>query len=168
MGNKFRKWLGGGGGGGGGGVKIVKPNETKKEIKIVMVGDATVGKTALVVNYKSGTFNAEYTPNLLDVYRGERDYNGENISLHIHDTSGDPLLGELRQVTYNRTDCFMLCFAVDNRNSFDNVQTKWKIELANSMPRTPILLVATKIDKMNAPGAITEREMEEIMNTVSA
>ena len=62
----------------------------------------------------------------------------------------------------------MLCFAVDNRNSFENVQKKWKIELANSMPKTPILLVATKMDLKNSPGAVTEQEMEEMMTRVSA
>jgi GTPase SAR1 family protein len=42
----------------------------------------------------------------------------------------------------------VICFAIDSKDSLDNVRTKWITEVHKfrSDPRTPILLVGTKID----------------------
>ena len=43
---------------------------------------------------------------------------------------------------------FILCFAVDNKDSVDNVRVKWIKEINDNKPSpdTPVMLVATKID----------------------
>ena len=63
----------------------------------------------------------DYEPNVLDVFRGPKNLDNQEILLEIHDTSGDPHLGVNRQVVFNKTDCFMLCVAVNNRTSYENV-----------------------------------------------
>ena len=40
----------------------------------------------------------------------------------------------------------MVCFAVNNRNSFEKVSEKWVPELKKYCPGVPILLVGTQID----------------------
>ncbi|CAG0878878.1 unnamed protein product [Darwinula stevensoni] len=44
------------------------------------------------------------------------------------------------------TDVFLLCYAVNSRPSYDNVMLKWQPELRHHCPRTPIVLVGTKLD----------------------
>ena len=39
-------------------------------IKIVLVGDTTVGKSCLIRNYLDNTYSDEYEPTVLDVYKG--------------------------------------------------------------------------------------------------
>eukprot|EP01099_Mayorella_cantabrigiensis_P004013 TRINITY_DN3007_c0_g1_i1.p1 TRINITY_DN3007_c0_g1~~TRINITY_DN3007_c0_g1_i1.p1 ORF type:complete len:132 (-),score=27.56 TRINITY_DN3007_c0_g1_i1:25-420(-) len=41
---------------------------------------------------------------------------------------------------------FLLCFAVIDPSSFENVKDKWIKELEEFCPKTPVLLVGTKID----------------------
>ena len=46
-----------------------------------------------------------------------------------------------------QTTCFLLCFSVSARASFDNIKTKWAPEVRHHMPHTPIILVGKqKID----------------------
>lgn len=45
-----------------------------------------------------------------------------------------------------QTDCFLLCFAIDNPASFANVELKWIGELKHHCPQAAILLIGTKSD----------------------
>ena len=65
---------------------------------------------------------------MLDVYRGTKNVMKRQISLEIHDTSGDDSLGINRQVQYNRTDIFMICVAANSYDSFESVD-KWAREI---------------------------------------
>ena len=116
-----------------------------KDVKLVLVGDTTVGKSCLIVNYQQQVFSEDYEPSVLDVFQGKRTFEGQTIGLEVHDTSGDPHLGVNRQVCYNRTDCFMLCVAVNARTSFENL-IRWKTEIRQVCPDTPIILIGTKSD----------------------
>ena len=115
-------------------------------MKIVLVGDASVGKSCLIENYRTGNFNENYETNVLDVFRGPKPFKGRTINLEIHDTNGAPELSDVRQVAYNGTNCFMLCVAVDNRDSLNNVR-RWIGEVRTICSEAQIHLVATKIDK---------------------
>ena len=42
----------------------------KIEIKVVLVGDTAVGKTALITNYLHNKFVENYEPTVLDVFKG--------------------------------------------------------------------------------------------------
>ena len=64
-----------------------------KELKIVLVGATTVGKSCLIRNYKDQIFEDNYEPTVLDVFRGPKAYKGKQVMLEIHDTSGDQYLG---------------------------------------------------------------------------
>ena len=42
------------------------------KIKVVLVGNTTVGKSALITNFLNNTYSDDYEPTVLDVYRGEK------------------------------------------------------------------------------------------------
>ena len=52
-----------------------KSSEPQK-IKMVLVGDTSVGKTCLIHNYLHNQFSDEYEPTVLDVYRGTKNVKG--------------------------------------------------------------------------------------------
>ena len=64
-----------------------------KLIKMVLVGDTSVGKSCLIRNYLDNTFSDEYEPTVLDVYKGTKAVRKRQIDIEIHDTSGDEHLG---------------------------------------------------------------------------
>ena len=100
---------------------------------------------------------------MLDVYKGPKNINKHRVMLEIHDTSGDEHLGTNRKVVYRGSDVFIICLAVDNRTSLENVG-KWKNEVkeADIDDDTPIILMATKMDlreQLNDP--ITADEVKK-------
>ena len=82
---------------------------------------------------------------MLDVYKGKREIDGHYVEIEIVDTAGDYLLGTNRALVYPNTDCFMLCVAVDNRETLERVNA-FKIEIVTVVPCIPILLIGTKTD----------------------
>lgn len=50
--------------------------------------------------------------------------NGEQIGLGLFDTDASEDCNRLRPLSYPQTDVFLLCFAVDNPDSFENARGK--------------------------------------------
>ena len=100
-----------------------------KNVKIVVVGDNNVGKSSLIACYtqQARPFD-DHFPTVFDVFKGLKQLEGKQIKLEIHDTSGDTHLSINRQICYNSTDCFMICVALNNLTSLENV-LKWRTEI---------------------------------------
>ena len=57
----------------------------------------------------------------------------------------------LRPLSYPDTDVILMCFSVDNRDSLENIQSKWIPEIEHFCPNVPYLLIATKKDLRTDP-----------------
>lgn len=67
-----------------------------KDVRLAVVGEAGVGKSALTVRFITGRFLHHYNPTLEDEYRCKLDADGRQQSLVIMDTAGQ--VRELRVV----------------------------------------------------------------------
>ncbi|XP_042899433.1 ras-related protein ced-10 isoform X1 [Parasteatoda tepidariorum] len=125
-----------------------------RAIKLVVVGDGTVGKTCLLISYTTGAFpDEEYVPTVFDNYAGCMEIDNIRVSLTLWDTAGQEDYERLRPLSYPGTDGFLLCFSVDNNRSYENISTKWYPEIRHLCPTTPFILVGTKTDlRENAEG----------------
>ncbi|KAG7158853.1 Ras-related protein ced-10-like, partial [Homarus americanus] len=118
-------------------------------LEITVVGDGTVGKTCLLISYTTGEFPEEYVPTVFDNYAGNHTVEGRSYPMMLWDTAGQEEYERLRPLSYPGTDVFIVCFALDNRASFENVTSKWLPELQQHCPKVPVILVGTKKDVRN-------------------
>ncbi|KAI8058326.1 P-loop containing nucleoside triphosphate hydrolase protein [Syncephalis plumigaleata] len=119
--------------------------------KIVMVGDAAVGKTALLSIHTAGTFPDDHEPTIFDNYLQETWVDGDAYRLSLVDTAGQEALGAVRSLSYADTHVVILCFSVDRPETLANAMTSWSSELAELCPGVAILLLATKCDLREDP-----------------
>ena len=68
----------------------------------------------------------------------------------LWDTAGQEGFERMRILSYENTNCFIVCFSVADMVTFDNVGYKWLEELRQHRPEAKILLVGTKADLRNA------------------
>ena len=122
---------------------VARPKDFK--VKMVLVGDTSVGKSSLITNYLSNQFNEEHEPTVLDVYKGTKAVQKRQIELEIHDTTGDPELNNSHPLQYNNADVFMVCTSAVDTNSFNNIQ-KWIVNIRMIHDDRPIILCLTKKD----------------------
>ena len=122
--------------------------------KLVLVGDACVGKTALCVAYANMFTSSWCEPNVFDDYKITVEVDGKPFSLMITSTSGLEDYDRLRPLSYPHTDVVVVVFSVVHPNSYYNVTKKWIPEVKFHMPKTPIVLVGNKTDQRNDPGCL--------------
>ncbi len=124
-------------------------------LKFVTAGDTAVGKTTLLTRYVRGTYPWDCIPLVFESWVDSRVVDETDIDIELWDVAGGEAYDQLRPLSYHMTDMFLLCFSVDEPQSFVNVKERWYPELSHHCPRTPILLIGTKEDLRDDPQVIS-------------
>lgn len=115
-------------------------------LKIVLVGAEAVGKTSLLIRFHQNSFPGLYVPTVFDSYWKEMSVDGNEYGLLLWDNSGNDDYIRLRPLSYPQTDVFLVCFDINNRDSFTKLQTTWLPEVKRYQNGTPIIIVGNKMD----------------------
>ena len=116
-------------------------------VKCVVVGDGAVGKTSMLLCYTTNTFPTDHMPTIFDNYsKNVTLADGRVVNLGLWDTAGQDEYADFRPLSYSAADCFVVAFSLIDRRSFKNVELKWLSELRSKAPKTPIVLIGTKLD----------------------
>lgn len=122
-----------------------------RSIKMVVVGDGTVGKSCLLISHTTGCFpKGEYIPTVFENYAETTQIDGVKVNLTLWDTAGQEDYERLRPLCYPGTNVFLLCFSVDSITSYNNVASKWQPEVRHHCPKAAFVLVGTKTDLRNS------------------
>ena len=137
-----------------------------KHLKVVAIGDGTVGKSCFLIMISHGCFPHEYVPTAFENY--SLNYTAENnyiFDIELWDTAGQEDYDRLRPFSYPQTDVFLLCFAIDDPASLSVIHDKWRPEVSHHCPGTPVVLVGLKKDLRNDPRTLErlrERQLEPV------
>jgi len=114
--------------------------------KLVVLGDGACGKTSLLNVFTRGYFPQVYEPTVFENYVHDIWIDNHQIELSLWDTAGQEDFARLRSLSYTDTHVIMLCFTVDNRDSVENIESKWMEEITEHCHGVKIVLVALKCD----------------------
>ncbi len=115
-------------------------------LKVVLGGDARVGKTSLVQRYCTGRFDPLRTMTIgVDFHVYEIQVEHTPTRLVVWDMGGQERFAFARRAFYRGTQAVGLVFDTSNRASFYNLARWWR-EAHEFLRDVPLLLLANKID----------------------
>ncbi|KAJ3442612.1 ras-like protein [Anaeramoeba flamelloides] len=134
-----------------------KPN---LKYHIVVLGSGATGKSALTVQMCFNHFVEIYDPTIEDSYTSQNVIDEEVAYIEILDTAGQDEYSALRPTYIRSGDGFLIVYAINNQNSFDQVEMfRQEILRVKDSDNEPILLVGNKSDlEKERKISVTERE----------
>ena len=146
-------------------INNIKPSNIN--FKILLLGDATVGKTSLIQRYINNEYSQTYITTIgIDKNRKTLNVNNVQVRLVIWDTAGQENFRALNKQFYKGTDCVILTFDLNNKQTIININY-WIGQLyqENKIENLGIVLVGTKKDLLN-DGKDNKVEKSEIDDAI--
>lgn len=138
-------------------------------LKLVVIGESQVGKTALLTTYKEGSYPQGTLPELFDNSLKEIEVHSKKYSFGLWDTGGRQEQDRLRPNSYPHANVFFLCFSVSNPETFTIIKGKWTKELKQHAPGVPVILVGLKADtRGDVPKPVTQQQGEKLAHQIKA
>lgn len=138
-------------GGGGSGVGTgagVRAAAMKRDVRILLLGEAQVGKTSLILSLVGEEFPAEVPPRAEEITI-PADVTPEKVPTHIVDYSEAEQTAEELRAEILKANVVCVVYDVSEEATIEKIRTKW-IPLVNGEtdrgPRVPIILVGNKSD----------------------
>ena len=115
------------------------------EHKVIVVGGAGAGKSALTQMFMYGNFVEEYDPTTADSYRKIIEVDGTKCQLDILDTAGQEEY--MRDNYYRLGEGFLIVYSITMRDTFAVVNRFYDhIKSIKDDEKVPIIIVGSKCD----------------------
>ncbi|KAH3892506.1 ras-related protein Rab-43-like [Dreissena polymorpha] len=118
--------------------------------KIVLIGDADVGKTCVVQRFKSGTYVEKHASTIgVDFTMRTMQIDGKLVKLQIWDTAGQERFRTITQSYYRSANGVIMAYDITKRTSFDSLP-RWLDDVKRyAGPSIVQILIGNKRDMEN-------------------
>ena len=115
-------------------------------LKILILGDSSVGKTSLLLKYADGYFPTIYVATIGVEYKIKQiNINGLDINLQIWDTAGQERFRSITKNFMKGADGIMYVYDITEKESFDNLKN-WIRQSEESTEGFKKIIVGNKSD----------------------
>ena len=121
-------------------------------LKVIILGDAGVGKTCLLNQYVKKQFSMQYKSTIgADFLTKELNLDGKVVQLQLWDTAGQEQFNSIGASFYRNAECCVLVCDLTDEKSFEDVE-KWRGQFLNQLnPKDPdnfpFVVFGNKCDK---------------------
>jgi small GTP-binding protein len=133
----------------------------RKVIRLSIIGDSKTGKTSIINRYLGQEFSIDMISNIgidkQEVIKKMKD--GNEMKIIIWDTAGQERFHSISSGTIKNSQGIIVCFALNDRNSFNNVLT-WLQDVREISSKIPIVLFGNKCDLIEER-KVTNEEAKE-------
>ena len=122
-------------------------NKYDYSFKMIVVGDAGVGKSCLTSKASKGIFEETYAATIgFEFLAFNVKLNDKVVKLQIWDTCGQEIYRSLISSFYKNSSLAMMVYAINNKESFTHIESWLKEVKLQSNPDVKIFLIGNKSD----------------------
>lgn len=141
------------------------------KLKLVIVGDSSVGKTCILHRFLGNEFYDDYVPTIIENQWTEMKVENRYVKFELWDTAGQEDYSQLRRLSYHLTDLFIIVLSVVDTNSVTNALNLWHQDLTMHYKNPTILFLGNKIDMRTQEGEdsgvhISTKTAEKMINDI--
>ena len=137
-------------------------NNSNYSFKVLIVGDAGVGKTQIVSRYEKDVFGKEYEPtDSVDYSYKLIKHKTKNIQLQVWDTAGQDSYRSIIKDYYKNSNLIAFVYDITSKDSFKSISDYWVKDVKTQNENAKFLLVGNKYDLAEERRTVTEEEAKQ-------
>ena len=129
-------------------------------LKIAVLGQTLVGKSALTFRFINDKFPNEHDTTIEDSYSFTAKIDGINCQLEILDTAGQDDYQTMLDTWINSSDGFLLVYSIDNKESFESTKKRYERILKLKGDQKVAIVVAGNKCDLEESRKVTKEEAE--------
>ena len=139
---------------------MAESQNAKSEIKIILLGNAGVGKTSIILRYYKNKFETNSVSTIGSTFVIKELQRGNNTyKLNIWDTSGQEKYRSVTKLFVQGAKVIILVYSIDNKDSFNVLDFWYKsiLEISEGEENIVLAIIGNKSDKFE-DAVISEEE----------
>ena len=143
----------------------MQDSEYSVPLKIAVLGQSMVGKSALTFRFINNKFPTEHDTTIEDSYSIPAKIDDIQCQLEILDTAGQDDYQTMLDTWINSSDGFLLVYSIDNKESFDSTKVRYeRILKLKGDQKVSITIVGNKCD-LEENRKVTREEAENFCSS---
>ena len=142
---------------------MAENNLQRKVMRLSIIGDSQTGKSSILNVYLGNDFTYDILSNIgIDKQSVEKEMkDGNKIKIIFWDTAGQERFHSLSSGTIKNSQGIIICFALNDKQSFENV-VLWLEDVRNVSEKIPIVLFGNKCDLVDER-KVTKEEIDRFV-----
>ena len=138
--------------------------------KVVLLGEADVGKLAIIAQITSGKFDPDNELKITAQFIRKTFYypNEKSVTLDLWDTAGQEKYRSLSKIFHKDAKAIILVYDVTNERSFNELKNYWYESIKKDLDEEKILVVAANKSDLYENYKVSNEMGEEFAKSVGA
>lgn len=148
----------------------MKADDDERTCKVILLGEANVGKTSIISRFVDGIFDEKEKPTIGASFTSKKlKYSDETLVFEIWDTAGNEKYRSLTKLFYKGVSIAILVYDITRKNTFEDIKNFWYNEIKNNMDEdTLIAIAANKSDLIDNEDDVDEEEARIFAEEIGA
>ena len=141
------------------------------EVKVVLLGESGVGKSSIIKQYATNTFDQDIESSISTKYFSKEiklKESPKNIKFNLWDTAGQERYRSLAKIFYKDANIIILVYSIINQKSFKELQNFWYKEVKENCGSDVIYAVVGNKTDLYSETKVNENEVKEWANSFEA
>ncbi len=138
-------------------------------IKIVLLGETSVGKTSIISRFASNSFNPNTLSSLSAQFVSKTvEIDGKSLKLDLWDTAGQEKYRALAKIFYKDARVIIFVYDITNEKTFEEIKNYWYNETKENVEEDVIYCVVGNKNDLYEEEKVSEKEAQEYADQINA
>ena len=148
----------------------MKDNEKNEVLKIVLIGEASVGKTSIIYQFIDKIFQEDLQSTIGGTFNSKsiKCNNNKTLNLEIWDTAGQERYRCVTKMFYKEADVAILVYDITSKSSFEELKNYWVEQVLEASPKNIMLVIVANKSDLIDNEQVDEEEARNYAKKVKA